>query len=107
MKDLADSLGIKLELNDENIRFLLTEALYLEPEHEDQLRSVIQSGVEHQVLNAREHRKESAMIARAGNLGAVTIATNMAGRGVDIKLGGELFEYTKNYAIKELLKRGY
>ena len=107
MKDLADSLGIKLELNDANIRFLLTEALYLEPEHEDQLRSVIQSGVEHQVLNAREHRKESAMIARAGNLGAVTIATNMAGRGVDIKLGGELFEYTKNYAIKELLKRGY
>jgi len=106
MKNLADSLRIKLELKEENIAYLLSEVLYLDPEHAEKLKKVIQSGVEHQVLNAREHRKESAMIAKAGNLGAVTIATNMAGRGVDIKLGGELDEDIKNYTIKELIKRG-
>ncbi len=45
-------------------------------------------GVSHQVLNAKEHIKEGSIIAQAGKSGAVTIATNMAGRGVDIMLGG-------------------
>lgn len=45
-------------------------------------------GVNHQVLNAKNHEKEGEIIANAGKKGAVTIATNMAGRGVDIKLGG-------------------
>ena len=53
---------------------------------------MLQGGVPHQVLNARKHDEESQIIARAGAFGAVTIATNMAGRGVDIKLGGELPE---------------
>ena len=44
----------------------------------------------YKVLNARKHDEESQIIAKAGAFGAVTIATNMAGRGVDIKLGGEL-----------------
>ena len=48
------------------------------------------ANVKHQVLNARYHEKESEIIAQAGRLGAVTIATNMAGRGTDIKLGGSL-----------------
>jgi preprotein translocase subunit SecA len=46
------------------------------------------------VLNARHHTEEAGIVARAGEIGAVTIATNMAGRGVDIKLGGELDERT-------------
>jgi preprotein translocase subunit SecA len=46
------------------------------------------NGVPHQVLNAKHHEKEAAIIAQAGRLGAVTVATNMAGRGVDIILGG-------------------
>ncbi len=46
------------------------------------------NGVPHQVLNAKYHEKEAAIIAQAGRLGAVTVATNMAGRGVDIILGG-------------------
>jgi preprotein translocase subunit SecA len=46
------------------------------------------SGVPHQVLNAKHHEKEATIIAQAGRLGAVTVATNMAGRGVDIILGG-------------------
>ncbi len=45
-------------------------------------------GVEHQVLNAKFHEKEAAIVAEAGRKGAVTIATNMAGRGTDIILGG-------------------
>ncbi|MFN3370401.1 MAG: preprotein translocase subunit SecA [Sphingomonadaceae bacterium] len=45
-------------------------------------------GVEHSVLNARYHEQEAHIVAQAGRLGAVTIATNMAGRGTDIKLGG-------------------
>ncbi|MFO1063912.1 MAG: SEC-C metal-binding domain-containing protein [Pirellulales bacterium] len=45
-------------------------------------------GIEHQVLNAKHHRREAEIIAQAGRLGAVTIATNMAGRGTDIILGG-------------------
>ncbi len=47
-------------------------------------------GVEHSVLNARHHEQESHIVAQAGRLGAVTIATNMAGRGTDIQLGGNL-----------------
>jgi len=48
------------------------------------------AGVPHTVLNAKNHEKEGEIIAEAGKKGAVTIATNMAGRGVDIKLGGPL-----------------
>jgi preprotein translocase subunit SecA len=45
-------------------------------------------GVKHEILNAKNHEREGEIIAQAGRFGAVTIATNMAGRGVDIKLGG-------------------
>ena len=47
-----------------------------------------QRGIKHQVLNAKHHEKEAEIVAQAGKLGAVTIATNMAGRGTDIMLGG-------------------
>jgi preprotein translocase subunit SecA len=47
-------------------------------------------GIPHNVLNARQHEKEAQIVADAGKLGAVTIATNMAGRGTDIKLGGNV-----------------
>jgi len=49
-----------------------------------------EEGVEHAVLNARMHEKEAHIVAQAGRLGAVTIATNMAGRGTDIQLGGNV-----------------
>jgi preprotein translocase subunit SecA len=49
-----------------------------------------QAGIPHNVLNARYHEQEARIIAEAGKLGAVTIATNMAGRGTDIKLGGNV-----------------
>jgi len=47
-------------------------------------------GVKHEVLNARQHEREAVIVAQAGRFGAVTIATNMAGRGTDIQLGGNL-----------------
>jgi preprotein translocase subunit SecA len=49
-----------------------------------------EGGIPHNVLNARQHEQEAKIVADAGKLGAVTIATNMAGRGTDIKLGGNV-----------------
>ena len=49
-----------------------------------------ESGIKHNVLNARQHEQEAAIVADAGKFGAVTIATNMAGRGTDIQLGGNM-----------------
>ncbi len=70
----------------------LGRLLELGPEDLPQLAKVLQGGIPHNVLNAKEHARESLIIAGAGAPGAVTIATNMAGRGVDIKLGGEIPE---------------
>jgi preprotein translocase subunit SecA len=68
------------------------------------LGAILQAGIPHQVLNARKHTEESQIIAGAGSFGAVTIATNMAGRGVDIKLGGEVAEEITG-AISRILRR--
>jgi len=51
-------------------------------------KSLTNKGIKHSVLNAKNHEEEASIIAQAGRLKAVTVATNMAGRGVDIKLGG-------------------
>ena len=51
-------------------------------------RLLAKNGVRHEVLNAKNHAREAAIVAQAGRLGAVTVATNMAGRGTDIMLGG-------------------
>jgi preprotein translocase subunit SecA len=59
-------------------------------------------GVRHEVLNAKHHEREGAIIAQAGRFGAVTVATNMAGRGVDIKLGGS----PEELATADVRKRG-
>ncbi len=56
-------------------------------------------GVTHEVLNAKHHEKEAAIVAKAGQEGAVTIATNMAGRGTDIKLGSGVVELGGLYII--------
>jgi len=58
-------------------------------EHSEKLSQLlVRRGVRHEVLNAKQHFREAEIIAQAGKLGAVTVATNMAGRGVDILLGG-------------------
>jgi preprotein translocase subunit SecA len=66
-------------------------------EKSEQISALLkQKRVPHEVLNARFHEQESAIVAQAGAPGAVTIATNMAGRGTDIKLGGNLDMRLKN-----------
>ena len=62
-----------------------------------------QEGIKHTVLNAKQHEKEAEIVAQAGKFGAVTIATNMAGRGTDIMLGGN----SEYLAKQEMKKQGY
>jgi preprotein translocase subunit SecA len=61
---------------------------------------LLRRGVPHEVLNAKQHAREAAIIANAGRKGAVTIATNMAGRGTDIMLGGNP-EFTADLTLRE------
>jgi preprotein translocase subunit SecA len=66
-------------------------------------RKLQQVGVAHEVLNAKQHTREAAIVAQAGRIGAVTVATNMAGRGVDILLGGN----PEGLARQQVLKEGH
>lgn len=59
------------------------------------------AGIKHTVLNAKNHEREAAIVAEAGRLGAVTIATNMAGRGTDIMLGGNVDDMAKQRLKRE------
>jgi len=86
---------------------IVLELLRLDEKYANRLKAVLQGGVPHQVLNARRHTEESQIIAGAGAFGAVTIATNMAGRGVDIKLGGELAEEVIAAVNRVLRKAGH
>lgn len=73
-------------------------------EKSEQLSKLLKArGIKHEVLNAKNHEREAEIVAQAGKKNAVTIATNMAGRGTDIKLGGNA-EYL---ALAELRKLGY
>jgi len=65
-------------------------------------RFLASEGIPHQVLNAKNHEQEGQIIAQSGRKGAVTIATNMAGRGVDIALGGAPYEKEKYEEVKNV-----
>jgi len=72
-------------------------------EKSEELSSLLRKrGIPHEVLNAKQHEREASIIARAGTVGAVTVATNMAGRGTDIMLGGNP-EFMADF---ELQRRG-
>ena len=64
-------------------------------------------GIPHQVLNAKQHERESRIVAQAGRKGAVTVATNMAGRGTDILLGGNPESLTREHFLKNKLAMPY
>ncbi|MGR4010352.1 preprotein translocase subunit SecA [Leucobacter sp. 1207-22] len=66
-------------------------------------RLLAKAGVRHEVLNAKNHAREASIIAQAGRLGGVTVATNMAGRGTDIMLGGN----AEFLAVQEMTARGF
>jgi preprotein translocase subunit SecA len=65
------------------------------------------AGVPHEVLNAKQHERESRIVAQAGRKGAVTVATNMAGRGTDILLGGNPEQMTRDYFLKNRIAMPY
>ncbi len=65
------------------------------------------AGIPHQVLNAKQHERESRIVAQAGRKGAVTVATNMAGRGTDILLGGNPESMTREHFLKNKLAIPY
>ena len=73
-------------------------------EKSEKLSSILKrEGIKHEVLNAKYHEREAQIIAQAGKFGAVTIATNMAGRGTDIMLGGN----SEFLAKQEMKKQGF
>ncbi len=108
LRKFGSSFGMtNISLDDPSNLSTLLEILNLPEDATDRLKSILQAGVPHQVLNARKHTEESQIIAGAGAFGAVTIATNMAGRGVDIKLGGELAEEVISAVNRVLRRAGY
>ncbi|MCW5878583.1 MAG: hypothetical protein KIS80_06925 [Anaerolineales bacterium] len=106
LRQRARELGVDLNLQSEQNLAHLISLLGLAPEDTPRLAAVLRNGVPHSVLNARKHTEESQIIAGAGAFGAVTIATNMAGRGVDIKLGGEIAEEVLSAVSRVLRKSG-
>ncbi len=96
-----------ISLEDPSNLSIVLDILRLDERDLDRLKLILQGGVSHEVLNARKHTEESQIIAGAGAFGAVTIATNMAGRGVDIKLGGELAEEVITAVNRVLRKTGH
>jgi preprotein translocase subunit SecA len=68
---------------------------------------LVKSGIPHAVLNAKQHEREAKIIAQAGRKGAVTVSTNMAGRGTDILLGGNPEAMTRDYCLKNKLAMPY
>jgi len=108
LRKFGSSFGMtNISLDDPSNLATLLEILNLPSDAADRLKSILQAGVPHQVLNARKHTEESQIIAGAGAFGAVTIATNMAGRGVDIKLGGDLAEEIISAVNRVLRRAGY
>jgi preprotein translocase subunit SecA len=91
-KNTADKFGaIAKTIKEANLRGQPVLVGTVSIEKSELLSEYLQKeGVEHRVLNARFHEQEAHIVAQAGRIGAVTIATNMAGRGTDIQLGGNL-----------------
>jgi len=69
-------------------------------------RALQKQGIPHEVLNAKQHEREAQIVTQAGQLGSVTVATNMAGRGVDILLGGNPEGLARRECLKESLEVG-
>ncbi|MBQ7257719.1 MAG: SEC-C domain-containing protein [Abditibacteriota bacterium] len=91
---IMKSLGLDTNIMaDSNIDYLI-KILDAKEKSKDALKYALKRGIARNVLNAKFHEKEADIIAEAGKRGAVTIATNMAGRGVDIILGGKNAEKT-------------
>ncbi len=113
LRKVARELGVNPDVfSEENLDRLLELLNVVDEEtkprrrrrYRERLEEVLRSGVPHNVLNAKHHEEEGRIIAEAGRPGAVTVATNMAGRGVDIVLGGKP-EDPKQSVNKELYEK--
>ncbi len=101
LQSIAKQLGLNPDpLAEDNLR-VLADVWGIKNGDMGKLRDILKEGIRHQVLNAKYHEKEAAIIAQAGRYGMVTIATNMAGRGVDILLGGNPEGLALNFLQQE------
>jgi preprotein translocase subunit SecA len=91
-----------LKMLDKDVLAQLASALGIENDQMERLEEALTHGIPHNILNAKYHEQEARIIAEAGRKGAVTIATNMAGRGVDIVLGGTHYNETNENAASIL-----
>jgi preprotein translocase subunit SecA len=87
-KELLEKISTSLRVRAEGMKKAENKVLF--NEHADAIAKLAKTGIPHKVLNARFHEQEASIVADAGAPNAVTIATNMAGRGTDIQLGGNV-----------------
>jgi preprotein translocase subunit SecA len=90
LTDVARHFGLATNMNDPANRDALAKLLEIAPGDRERMDEALTHGIPHNILNAKSHEKEAHIIAEAGRKGSVTVATNMAGRGVDILLGGSM-----------------
>ncbi len=90
LADMAKHFGLSTSMSDSANRDALAKLLEIKPGDRERLDDALSHGIQHNILNAKSHEKEAHIIAEAGRKGTVTVATNMAGRGVDILLGGSV-----------------
>ena len=90
LADMAKHFGLSTSMSDVANRDALAKLLEIKAEDRERLDEALSHGIPHNILNAKSHEKEAHIIAEAGRKGTVTVATNMAGRGVDILLGGSV-----------------
>ena len=90
LTEMARHFGMATSMNDSANRDALAKLLEIAPGDRGRLDEAMTHGIPHNILNAKSHEKEAHIIAEAGRKGSVTVATNMAGRGVDILLGGSM-----------------
>jgi len=90
LTDAARHFGMATSMSDPANRDALARLLEIAPEDRERMDEALTHGIPHNILNAKSHEKEAHIIAEAGRKGSVTVATNMAGRGVDILLGGSM-----------------
>ena len=90
LTEAARHFGLSTNMADQANRDALAKLLEITPDNRVRLDEALSHGIPHNILNAKSHEKEAHIIAEAGRKGSVTVATNMAGRGVDILLGGSM-----------------